>query len=294
MHIGVFSFNTEYTMRADHLAREAEARGFESLWVPEHTHIPVPGPGEPADPATGMPLAGNNMFFLPEEYRHMSDPFTTLAAAAAVTTRLKLGTCVCLINQYHPITLAKHVATLDRLSDGRFIFGIGAGWNVAEMGHHGVQFATRWRELRERVEALRSLWGNERASFEGEFVRFADSWQYPKPTRPSGPPIVLGTLNTAFGRSQVARYGQGWLPLTFDVDETQQNIADIHAQMQALGRDPNELEVSLFFLADEIQSDATLAKARATGAARVIMRLPIGDDSVVLKALDNYARYVTT
>ena len=292
MDIGVFSFNTEYTLRADKLARAAEERGFESLWVPEHTHIPVPLPGEPADPNTGMPMAGGNLFFLPEEYRHMSDPFTSLAAAAAVTTRLRLGTCVCLLNQYHPINIAKHVATLDRLSDGRFIFGIGAGWNVAEMGHHGVAFATRWRELRERLAAVRTLWSQERASFKGEFVQFAESWQYPKPMRPQGPPVVLGTLNTAFGRTQVARHGDGWLPLAFDVDETAANIADVHRQMRDLGRDPAKLEVSLFFLTDEIQSADTIAKARGTGVKRAIMRLPIGDESVVLKALDEYARHI--
>jgi probable F420-dependent oxidoreductase len=292
MQFGVFSFNTEYSMRLDHLARAAEERGFESLWVPEHTHIPVPLQGEPADPKTGMPLAGNGRFFLPEEYRHLSDPFTTLAAAAAVTTRLRLGTCVCLINQYHPITLAKQVATLDRLSGGRFIFGIGAGWNVAEMRHHGVQFANRWRELRERLRAVRALWANERASFAGEYVQFAASWQYPKPLRPAGPPVVLGTLDTPFGRAQVARHGDGWLPLTFDVEETKRSVADIHTQMRALGRDPAKLEVSLFFLADEVQSAATLAKARGTGATRAILRLPVGDEKVVLQALDRYARYV--
>ncbi|MSR13935.1 MAG: TIGR03619 family F420-dependent LLM class oxidoreductase [Gammaproteobacteria bacterium] len=292
MHVGVFSFNTEYAMRADRLARAAEERGFESLWVPEHTHIPVPQAGEPADPHTGMPLAGNGKFFLPEEYRHMSDPFTTLAAAAAVTARLRLGTCVCLINQYHPISLAKQVATLDRLSDGRFIFGIGAGWNVVEMGHHGVKFDHRWPQLRERLSALRTLWANERASFNGKYVEFTESWQYPKPLHSAGPPVVLGTLDTPFGRSQVAQHGDGWLPLTFDVDETKRSIADIHAQMKTLGRNPDKLEVSLFFLADEIQSTTTLAKARDTGVARAILRLPVGDEVVVLKALDEYARNI--
>ena len=292
MQIGVFSFNTEYGMRADRLARAAEERGFESLWVPEHTHIPVPGPGYPHHPDTGMPLAGNGEFYLPEEYRHMSDPFTTLAAAAAVTTRLRLGTCVCLINQHHPINLAKHVATLDHLSDGRYIFGIGAGWYEPEMAHHGVALKTRWRELRERLTAVRTLWGNERARFEGEFVRFAESWQYPKPLAPQGPPVTLGTLDTPFGRSQVARYGDGWLPLTFEVEQTERSIADIHAQMRELGRDPDTLEVSLFFLADEVQSAATVARARDTGATRAILRLPVTGDAGVLKVLDEYARLV--
>lgn len=290
MQVGVFSFNTEYSMRIDRLARAAEERGFESLWVPEHSHIPVPLAGEPVDPQTGMPLAGTGTFFLPEEYRHMSDPLTSLAAAAAATTRLRLGTCVCLINQYHPLNLAKQVATLDRLSDGRFIFGIGAGWHPVEMGHYGIELRDRWRQLRERLRALRTLWAQERASFDGEFVQFAESWQYPKPLRAAGPPVALGTLDTPFGRSQVARYGDGWLPLTFDLAETRLSIEAVHAQMRELGRDPAQLEVSLFFLADEMQSAETLAQARDTGAARAILRLPIGDDDVVLKALDEYAR----
>ena len=292
MHIGVFSFNTEYSMRCDRLAKAAEERGFESLWVPEHSHIPVPTKDEPSDPKTGMPLAGNGEFFLPEEYRHMSDPLTSLAAAAAATTRLKLGTCVCLINQYHPLNLAKQVATLDRLSDGRFIFGIGAGWNVVEMGHYGVQLADRWKQLRERLAALRCLWSEERPTFNGEFVQFVENWQYPKPLRPQGPPVVLGTLDTPFGRAQVARHGDGWLPLTFEIERTMASIADVHRQMSALGRDPNSLEVSLFFLADEIQAAATLAKARDSGATRAILRLPVGEDAIVLKALDAYARYL--
>lgn len=292
MQLGVFSFNTEYSMRIDHLARAAEERGFESLWVPEHSHIPVPLAGEPADPATGMPLAGTGTFFLPEEYRHMSDPFTSLAAAAAVTSRLRLGTCVCLINQYHPLNLAKHVATLDRLSEGRFIFGIGAGWYAPEMGHHGIQLQDRWRQLRERLRALRTLWAEERASFDGEFVQFAESWQYPKPMNPTGPEVTLGTLDTPFGRGQVARYGDGWLPLTFDLGETERSIAAVRARMRELGRDPDRLAVSLFFLADEMQSAATLRQARDSGATRAILRLPVGTDAVVLKALDDYAQHV--
>jgi probable F420-dependent oxidoreductase len=291
MHLGVFSFNTEYSMRADHLARAAEERGFESLWVPEHTHIPVPAAGDEADPETGMPMSPAG-FFLPEEYRHMSDPFTSLAAAAAVTTKLRLGTCISLINQHHPINLAKHISTLDQLSDGRFIFGIGAGWNVQEMGHHGVSFETRWRELRERLDAIRTLWQNERASFDGEFVNFKETWQYPKPVRPQGPPVVLGTMDTPFGRRQVARYGDGWLPLTFDIEETKRSIADIHQQMKDLGRDPDALDVSLFFLSDEHVSGDVIKTARDTGSTRAILRLPVADETVVLRSLDEYARHI--
>lgn len=291
MHIGIFTFNTEYMMRTDRLAKAAEERGFESIWVPEHTHIPVPRAGQPAEPETGMPMSPAD-FFLPEEYRHMSDPFTALAAAAAVSSTIKLGTCVCLINQHHPINLAKQVSTLDQLSDGRVILGIGAGWNVEEMAHHGVRFKTRWRELRERLAALRCLWRDEQASFSGEFVNFDASWQYPKPRQAGGPPVVLGTMNTPFSLEQVARYGDGWLPLTFDVAQTKQDLASIQKRMTALGRDPNKLDVSLFFLNDEIQPAEAIANAKDSSANRIILRLPVAEESAVLRVLDEYAGYL--
>jgi probable F420-dependent oxidoreductase len=289
MKIGVFSFNTQGSIRIDQLAHTAEARGFESLWVPEHTHIPVPEAD--GDPKTGMPrMPGGD--FLPEEYRHMSDPFTSLAAAAVATHSLRLGTCICLVNQHHPLNLAKQVATLDCLSQGRFIFGVGAGWNVPEMAHHGINFDDRWRQLRERIAALRTLWSEEEADFSGEYVRFGRSWQYPKPITAGGPPVVLGTLDTPFGRGQVARSGDGWIPLTFDVERARRSIVDVRERMRRLGRDPDRLEVSLFFLADETQTADTVARARDIGATRVILRLPVAGEDAVLHALDVYGRYV--
>lgn len=288
MKIGVMSFNTEYTMRADSLAKACEARGFESLWFPEHTHIPIPT--GIADAVTGMPpMPGGE--FLPEEYRHMSDPFTSLAAAAAVTRKLHLGTCICLINQHHPINLAKTIATLDRLSEGRFTFGVGAGWNVPEMENHGVLFEDRWQQVIERLAALRCLWKEERAEFRGRFVEFAPTWQYPKPLRPEGPPVMLGTLDTPFGREQVARHGDGWLPLTFNIQRTARSIIDVRKRMTANGRDPDRLEVSLFFLADELQSGDVVQQARQAGATRCIFRLPAKGESEVLKTLDHYAKF---
>jgi probable F420-dependent oxidoreductase len=282
MHIGIFSFNTEYTISAVRLAKAVEERGFESLWMPEHTNIPVPADGSDvaADPAGGV---------LPREYRHMSDPFCALSAAAAVTERIKLGTSVCLINQHHPINLAKQVSTLDQISGGRFIFGVGAGWNRGEMGHHGVRFEDRWPQVMERIEALKTIWGEERPQFHGKFVEFDAMWQYPKPVQKPHPPIVLGTLDTPFGRSQVARHGDGWFPLTFDVTRTRKSIDDVHARMRAVGRDPSSLEVSLFFLEDKLQPLKALKQARETGAARSIMRLPVADEATVIRALDHYA-----
>jgi probable F420-dependent oxidoreductase len=282
MQIGLFSFHTEYTMAPDRLAREAEARGFESLWLPEHTHIPVPEDGGDVvqDPTGGV---------LPVEYRHMSDPFVGLAAAAAVTTTLKLGTAICLINQHHPIVLAKQVSTLDRISRGRFVFGVGAGWNKVEMAHHGVDFDDRWAQVRERIEALRTLWREERPGFDGRFVKFAPSFQYPKPLQQPHPPIVLGTLDTPFGRAQVAKHGDGWLPLTFSVKRTKASIDDVKARMRALGRDPDALQVSMFMLEDRERTVDELRAARDTGVARAIVRLPVADDDAVLRRLDALA-----
>lgn len=293
MKIALFSFNTEYMMRIDQLAIEAENRNFESLWVPEHTHIPVPKSPDPSDPETGMPLSPAN-FFLPEEYRHMADPFLGLAAAAAVTERIKLGTCVCLVNQHHPINLAKSISTLEILSNGRFIFGVGAGWNIAEMNHHGVSFKSRWRELRERLKAIKTIWENDVARFQGEFIDFEELWQFPKPINKEGPPIVFGTLDTLFGREQVARYADGWLPLTFNVEETKTSIELVKRRMEELGREPSALDVSLFFLEDQTLSDEQFEIAQTSGANRMILRLPLAEEKEMLKVLDLYSKYVNS
>ena len=286
MHIGVVSFNTEYTIRPDRLAVALEDRGFESLWLPEHTHIPVPKEG---DPDTGMPGMPGGGAFLEEEYRHISDPFTSLAAAATVTTKLLLGTSICLINQHHPINLAKSVTSLDRLSNGRFQFGIGAGWYEQEMLHHGVKLKERWPQLRERLDVIKTLWRDERAGVSGTNFTMSESWQYPKPLNPEGPPVHIGSMDTPFGREQVARVGDGWLPLTFDVERTARSVEDVKARMETHGRNPDQLEVSLFFLANKTHSQETIEQARNMGANRVILRLPAVEDAEVIKLLDTYA-----
>src|SRR5262245_50788232 len=174
-------FPTDYAIAPHVLAAEAEARGFESIFFPEHTHIPssrkTPWPGGAE---------------LPREYWHSHDPFVALTAAAAVTRTIKLATGICLITERDPIVMAKQVASLDTLSNGRVILGIGAGWNVEEMGNHGVAFTNRWKVTRERVLAMREIWSEDAAEFHGEYVDFDAIWSYPKPRQAGGPPVLLG------------------------------------------------------------------------------------------------------
>jgi probable F420-dependent oxidoreductase len=200
MHIGVCIFATEYAIRIDELAREAEARGFESLWVPEHTHIPT---------SRRSPFAGGAQ--LPEEYKHTLDPFVSLMAAAAVTTKLRIGTGICLIIERDTITTAKSVATLDLLSNGRFEFGIGGGWNAEEMEHHGTIFKSRFQRLREQVLAMKELWTKDVAEYRGDFVQFEPSWSWPKPAQKPHPPVLLGG-ESSYTLQRVVDFCDGWFP----------------------------------------------------------------------------------
>src|SRR5579862_2095343 len=180
--LGITTFVTDQSIDPVQLAREAEARGFASLYLPEHTHIPT---SRRTPPPTGDAQ-------LPEEYKRTLDPFVALAAAAAVTSRIRLGTGVCLVAQRDPIVTAKAVATLDRLAGGRFVFGIGFGWNQDEMEQHGVEPRTRRARAREHVLAMQRLWTDERASFDGRFVHLAESWSWPKPVQQPRPHILIG------------------------------------------------------------------------------------------------------
>jgi probable F420-dependent oxidoreductase len=234
MRLGVFSYNVEYGARPDELARAAEERGYESFWVGEHTHIPA---------ARQTPYPGGDP--LPKPYYHMADPLVSLMAAAAATRTIKLGTGICLVVEHDPIVLAKSVATLDRLSNGRVLFGIGGGWNREEMEHHGTPFAKRWRVLRERVLAMKALWTQEEASFHGEFVNFDRAISFPKPAQTPHPPILFGGA-TAQGRARVVDYCDGWIPIDVLLDDLPAAIADLRQKAQAAGRRPDELSVSVF------------------------------------------------
>jgi probable F420-dependent oxidoreductase len=260
MHLGVFSYNVEYGARPDELARAAEERGFESFWVGEHTHIPAsrrtPYPG-------GEPL--------PKPYYHMADPFVSLMAAAAATRTIKLGTGICLVVEHDPIVLAKSVATLDWLSNGRVLFGIGGGWNREEMEHHGTPFDRRWRVLRERVLAMKALWTQEEASFHGEFVNFDRAISFPKPVQRPHPPILFGGA-TAQGRARVVEYCDGWIPIDVLLDDLPAAIADLRRRAEAAGRGRDSLSVSVF--AFQPPKPDALARLRDLGVGRVTLVAP--------------------
>jgi probable F420-dependent oxidoreductase len=277
MHVGVQLFPTDYTIRPDELARAAEERGYESLWFPEHTHIPTsrrsPWPGGP---------------MLPKEYWHTHDLFVALAMAAAVTTRLRVGSGICLLIERDPITTAKEVATLDFLSRGRFLFGIGGGWNAEEMEHHGTDFRTRWKLLRERVAAMKRIWTEDEASFEGELVRFSPLWSWPKPVQKPHPPILLGGHGPRALR-RVVDYCDGWLPIGMRAGDLAAGLEDLRRIAREKGRDPASISVSVY--GAPIDADA-LARLRDLGVERAIFALPSADADGVLRLLDRGAALV--
>ena len=277
MKLGVTIFPTDYSIRPDDFARACEERGFESIWFPEHTHIP-------ASRKTPYPAGGD----LPPEYSHAHDPFIALMAAAGVTSKIKLGTGICLMVERDPITTAKMVSSLDQLSNGRLLFGIGGGWNVEEMENHGMPFRRRWKVLRERIEAMKKIWTEEAAEYHGEFVDFDPIWSYPKPAQKPYPPIVLGSASGA-GLQRVVDYCDGWIPIGFALPDLPAAIAELHAKARAAGRDPASIEITLFWApgdADELRRYAAL------GIARGILACPSLGRDEVLGMLDLYAPLV--
>src|SRR5216117_2435439 len=259
MLIGAAIFATDYAIRPDELARDLEQRGYESLWLPEHTHIP-------ASRRSPYPGGGD----LPKEYWHTHDPFLALTAAAIATKKLRVATGICLIIQRDPIITAKEVASLDMLSGGRFIFGIGGGWNADEMENHGTIFKKRWRVLRERVLAMKEIWTKEEAEFHGEFVNFDKIWSYPKPVQKPHPPILMGGDGaTTFNR--VIEFSNGWLPLGYRKIDITQKIRDLYRRAEKAGRDPRSISVTIFFAKPDKPSVDVL---RGAGVARAIFGLP--------------------
>ncbi len=276
MKYGLTIFPTDYTIAPGELAAAMERRGFESLWVPEHSHFPV-SPLTPGRDSGGLP----NMYY------DVMDPFVALAMAAEATERLLLGTSICLVVQRDPFQLAKLVASLDSLSGGRFLFGVGGGWNPLEMADHGTPYDQRLAIMRERIEAMKALWTQEKAEYHGAHVNFAPSFAWPKPAQKPHPPIHVAS-NAPKGFGRVVDYGDGWLPL---MDENNQgavfdHLGTLREKLQAAGRAPDSVEVSVYMCPPK---DDVVKRCRDEGIDRVIFLLDPVSREEVLAQVDGYA-----
>lgn len=275
MRVGVFYFPTDYGIEIGELARALEERGYESLFLCEHTHIPT-------SRRTPFPGGGD----LPKRYSHTFDPFVALGFAAASTKTLGLGTGICLITQRDPIVTAKAVASLDRLSGGRFTFGIGGGWNVDEMENHGARYDKRFKLLRERVLAMKEIWTKDEAEFHGELVNFDPLWSWPKPTQQPHPPVLLGG-ETDHTLRRVAEFCNGWFPRATATFDPKAQRSRLDGAAKAAGRDPASLQMTVF----RAPADAERLKPyRDAGVDRVLLEVPDLSRDEILTELDKNAR----
>ena len=275
---GVTMFPTDYSIQPVALGRALEERGFESVFFPEHTHIPASRrsrwPGGPD---------------LPQEYWHTHDPFVALGAIAATTERLKLGTGICLIPERDPILLANVVASLDLISNGRVLLGIGAGWNAEEMENHGTAFKDRWLVTKERILAMREIWTQEEAEFHGEHVDFDKIWAYPKPVQAGGPPVLIGA-DTKWAHRRVVDYADGWMPI-FGRSDVRDSLAALRIVAEQAGRDMSTIELGVFGAAPREEIVTGLIEA---GFQRIIFWLPPAGEDEIIPRLDRYAAFIET
>lgn len=275
MKIGAVMFFTAESMHPAALGRALEERGFESLWVPEHTHIP-------SALGSAYPAAGG----LQRAYYEIMDPFLALNTAATATTKLKVGTGIALVIQRDPILTAKEVSTIDQLSAGRFLFGVGNGWNQVEIENHGTEFKTRHKLARERIEAMKAIWANEEPEYHGEFVNFDKMKQWPKPWQTPHPPIIVGGGFPHAARRAV-RYGNGWIPRDDWVERDGVEVLEKFREMaKEGGRDPAELPISLFRVPENIDR---LRLYASLGIDRVVFSLPAAKEPEILPILDRWS-----
>ncbi|HLY90734.1 MAG TPA: LLM class F420-dependent oxidoreductase [Acetobacteraceae bacterium] len=279
MQFGAAMFFTDYSMPPGDLGRAMEERGFESLWAPEHSHIPV-------SRRSPFPNGGD----LPKQYYDVMDPFVTLTAAAAATKTLKVGTGVCLVQQRDPIQTAKLVASVDQVSGGRFLFGVGSGWNAEEMEDHGTPFKSRHKVARERVEAMKIIWTQSKAEYHGEFVNFDPMMTWPKPVQKPHPPVIVGGA-FPYGARRAIRYGDGWVPHAGrpEYEDVSVFLPQFHQLVKEAGRDITSLPVTMFRVVEELEK---LRHYRDIGIARVVITLPSSGAGDVLPILDRWAEKI--
>jgi len=277
MRIGVTLHATDRSMSPVELAREAEARGFYSLYIPEHTHIPT---SRRTPPPTGDDE-------LAEEYARSLDPYVALAAAASITSKIRLGTGIGLVAQHDTLTFAKQLSTLDLISGGRLVLGIGYGWNREEMENHGIVVATRRELVREKMLAMQTLWSQDVAEFHGKFVDFEPSWQWPKPVQQPRPRVLLGGAAGPILFDQMAEYADGWMP--FGGAGMKTSVEQIRRAFELRGRDPEEIHIvpmGVFPTREKLDYYASM------GVTETVLRVPSAPRDEVMVVLDEYVQYL--
>lgn len=277
MHVGVAMFCTDYAIPPANLAMALEERGFESLWLPEHSHIPL-------SRHSPFPQGGD----LPKKYYDVMDPFVILGVAAAVTTTLKIATGICLVPQRDPIQTAKEVATVDQISGGRFLFGIGPGWNAEEMADHGTDFKSRHQVMRERVEAMRAIWTESKPEYHGDFVEFGPMMTWPKPIQQPYPPVLIGG-GIPYGARRALAYGDGWVPhARRPTYRLLDKLPEYRRMEQAAGR---TLPITAF----GVEHDPVAWPAyRDAGIERIVISIDPEPSDAVLPLLDTLAGKIAT
>ena len=271
MKFGIAIFPTDYAISMTELAPAAEDMSFESLWVAEHSHIPV-------SRLSPYPAGGE----LPKHYWHTLDPFVALTAAATASKSIKVGTGICLLIERDPIHTAKETASLDHLSHGRFIFGIGGGWNREEMADHGTDFHTRWKLLRERTEAVKALWTADPAEYHGEMVDFGPTWMFPKPVQKPHPPVILGGSGPKV-LERVVRYADGWMPNRGDVFD---RIPELQRMAKEAGRGPIPVTYYPRATAEDIE------RCAGAGIERLIWYVPAEGRDAALGRLEQLSKLI--
>jgi probable F420-dependent oxidoreductase len=274
LKFGTSMFFTDYSMAPGELGKALEEHGFESVWAPEHSHIPL-------SRKTPFPAGGD----VPKRYYDAMDPFVTLTVAAMATKALKVGTGVCLVAQRDPIQTAKLVASIDQVSGGRFLFGIGNGWNQDEMENHGTVFTTRHKLARERVEAMKAIWTQTKPEYHGEFVNFGPMMAWPKPVQKPHPPVIVGGAFPYSARRAI-RYGEGWIPQAArgGYSEIADMIPEFRKMATEAGRDPKSIEITVWF---PKQDPDLMKRYEDLGVARVVFNLESEKADKVLPVIDN-------
>lgn len=278
MNLGITIHLTDRSIDIRDLAVAVEERGFHSLYVPEHTHIPASRVTMPPD--GGVDLS--------EDYPRSPDPWVSLTAAAVKTDRIRLGSGVALVAQHHPISLAKTVASVDALSGGRVVLGVGFGWNREEMVHHGVEYPSRRDRVREHVAAMRAIWTSDEAEFHGEFVDFDPSWSWPIPVTPGGPAVLIGGGGGPRLFREVADWADGWMPI--GGSGLPKGLEALKVACAERGRDPNELVIVPF---GTLPDEGKLDYYESLGIVEAVLRVPSAGRDEVLQVLDDYTRFLS-